>query len=226
MRNLPLVVLQMLKAFSPVAVLGMTFLFGLERSSLIEANIVAIVSIGVATTTLGESQFSAIGFSFQLAAIAMEASRLVLTSILLKQLQLDSLSVLYYVAPVCFVFISIACLIFEAGSLPVDAMCTFRFEGIMILNGLVAFSLNIASVLLISHTSALVLSLAGIFKDILLVLLSVAVFQSPVSIMQCLGYSIALLGLCLHKEYKKSVDKWTDSTEIGETLNSLLPLPK
>ncbi len=174
----------MLKAFTPVAVLALSFIFGLERSSFIEANIVAIISVGVAMTSLGESRFSAVGFAFQFTAIFMESARLVMTNVLLKQLKLDSLSTLYYVAPMCFGFISVACLIFEASSLPLASMCTFRFEGIMILNGLVAFSLNIASVLLISHTSALVLTLAGVFKDILLVLLSLAVFHAPVSLLQ------------------------------------------
>jgi hypothetical protein len=141
----------------------------------------------------------------------MESARLVMTNVLLKQLKLDSLSTLYYIAPVCFVFISIACLIFEASSLPFEMMASMQFEGMMILNGLVAFTLNIASVLLISHTSALVLTLAGVFKDILLVVLSLVVFESPVSMLQYLGYSVALLGLNLHKEYKKNADKFTNS---------------
>jgi len=203
--------IQMLKAFTPVAVLFLSFVFGLERSSFIEVNIVAIISVGVAMTSIGESRFSMIGFLFQFTAIFMESSRLVMTNVLLKQLKLDSLSTLYYVAPFCFVLISIACVIFEFGDLPWERMATFQFEGIMVLNGLVAFSLNIASVLLISHTSALVLTLAGVFKDILLVVLSLVVFASPVSMLQYLGYSVALLGLNLHKEYKKNVDKFTST---------------
>eukprot|EP00600_Ochromonadales_sp_CCMP1393_P010656 CAMPEP_0174996850 /NCGR_PEP_ID=MMETSP0005-20121125/625_1 /TAXON_ID=420556 /ORGANISM="Ochromonas sp., Strain CCMP1393" /LENGTH=110 /DNA_ID=CAMNT_0016251307 /DNA_START=688 /DNA_END=1020 /DNA_ORIENTATION=+ len=71
-------------------------------------------------------------------------------------------------------------------------------------NGLVAFSLNIASVMLIKHTSALTLSLAGIVKDVLLVFMSMAIFKSPVSMLQVLGYSVSLLALNLHKEYKKN----------------------
>lgn len=77
----------------------------------------------------------------------------------------------------------------------------------MLINGAIAFTLNIAVVLLISNTSALILTLAGIVKDILLVFLSVVVFESPVTPLQYAGYGVALLGLNLHKEYKKSPEK-------------------
>ena len=86
-------------------------------------------------------------------------------------------------------------------------MLTQEFAFIMVINGAVAFTLNIAVVLLISNTSALVLTLAGIVKDVLLVVLSMAVFGSPVTLLQYIGYGVALLGLNIHKEYKKNPDK-------------------
>eukprot|EP00602_Paraphysomonas_sp_CaronLab_P001357 CAMPEP_0185024466 /NCGR_PEP_ID=MMETSP1103-20130426/7558_1 /TAXON_ID=36769 /ORGANISM="Paraphysomonas bandaiensis, Strain Caron Lab Isolate" /LENGTH=295 /DNA_ID=CAMNT_0027557445 /DNA_START=124 /DNA_END=1011 /DNA_ORIENTATION=+ len=199
--------IQMLKAFTPVAVLIFSFLMGLEKSSWNELYIVVVICVGVAMTSAGELQFSMTGFVFQSAAIVAEASRLVLTNILLKQLKLDPLSSLYYIAPMCSVFIAIAFFAFEYDSLPWDTMLTPNFAGLMLINGAVAFSLNIAVVMLISNTSALTLTLAGIFKDILLVALSVAVFQSPVTMLQLFGYSVALVGLNLHKEYKKNPER-------------------
>ena len=59
----------------------------------------------------------------------------------------------------------------------------------------------------IGNTSALVLTLAGIVKDILLVMLSVVVFGSPVTAVQYAGYALALFGLNLHKEYKKNPER-------------------
>ena len=88
-------------------------------------------------------------------------------------------------------------------------MYTTEFVVTMLINATIAFTLNIAVVLLISNTSALVLTLAGIVKDILLVFLSVVVFESPVTPLQYAGYGVALLGLNLHKEYKKSPEKIT-----------------
>lgn len=199
--------IQMLKAFTPVAVLIFSYFAGLEKAALMEVYIVLIICLGVALTSVGESYFSWIGFTFQSLAILAEASRLTMTNILMKQLKLDPLSSLYYIAPLCLVFIGIACCIFELQDLPWDRMQTQEFIGIMLVNGGVAFTLNVAVVLLISNTSALVLTLSGIVKDILLVVLSMVIFGSPVTPLQYLGYSVALLGLNLHKEYKKNPER-------------------
>lgn len=197
----------MLKAFTPVAVLIFSYIAGLEQSTWMEVYIVTIICIGVALTSVGESFFSWTGFIFQALAILAESSRLVLTNVLLKELKLDALSALYYIAPLCSLFTGIACLVFEVQDLPWERMQTTDFSLIMLVNGFVAFTLNVAVVLLISNTSALVLTLAGIIKDILLVFLSVTMFGSPVTPLQYAGYGLALLGLNLHKEYKKNPER-------------------
>lgn len=199
----------MLKAFTPVAVLIFSFIAGLEQASIMEVNIVMLICVGVAITSVGETYFSWTGFIFQTLAIFAESSRLVLTNVLMKQVRLDPLSSLYYIAPLCTVFTGLACLIFEVQDLPYERMQTPEFIMIMLVNGFVAFTLNVAVVLLIGNTSALVLTLAGIIKDILLVFLSVTIFGSPVTPLQYAGYSLALLGLNLHKEYKKNPERIT-----------------
>lgn len=70
---------------------------------------------------------------------------------------------------------------------------------ILISNAAVAFLLNIAAVFLVSAGSGLVLTLAGVFKDILLITGSVLIFGSQITPLQVLGYSIALVGLVLYK---------------------------
>ena len=177
----------MLKAFTPVAVLIFSFFAGLEKTSCTEVYIVTIICVGVALTSVGEIYFSWLGFTFQSLAILAESTRLVLTNLLMKSLKLDPLSSLYYVAPLCCLFIGVACLVFEARELPWERMLQTEFILVMLVNGLVAFTLNVAVVLLIGNTSALVLTLAGIAKDILLVMLSVAIFGSPVTPLQYAG---------------------------------------
>lgn len=197
----------MLKAFTPVAVLIFSFFSGLEKTSCMEVYIVLVICVGVAITSVGETYFSWVGFTFQSLAILAESSRLVLTNVLLKHLKLDPLTTLYYISPLCFVLISIPCFYFEFNELPFDRMYTTEFAMVMAINGAVAFSLNLAVVALISNTSAMILTLSGIVKDILLVMLSVVVFGSPVTPLQYAGYGIALLGLNLHKEFKKNPER-------------------
>ncbi len=194
----------MLKASTPVVVLLISLVTGLESASFTELNIVVLISLGVALASIGELLFSWSGFTYQVIAIGAEASRLVLTGAILKRYKLDSLSTLYYIAPLCAVINGVCCLYFEYSLLPWDRIFTFKFIAMLIFNGLVAFSLNIAAVMLIAHTSPLTLTLAGIVKDILLVVLSVVIFKAPVTFLQILGYAVALLSLNLHREYKKN----------------------
>mgnify|MGYP003387263435 CR=1 FL=1 len=154
----------MLKAFTPVAVLIFSFLGGLEKSSCLELYIVVIICIGVAMTSVGELYFSWVGFTFQALGIMAESTRLVLTNMLMKQLKLDPLSSLYYISPLCALFIGVACCYFEFSSLPWERILTQEFGLILVVNGAVAFTLNVAVVLLIANTSALVLTLAGVIK--------------------------------------------------------------
>ena len=70
---------------------------------------------------------------------------------------------------------------------------------ILLSNAAVAFLLNIAAVFLVGAGSGLVLTLAGVFKDILLISGSVLIFGAQITPVQVLGYSIALVGLVLYK---------------------------
>lgn len=58
---------------------------------------------------------------------------------------------------------------------------------------------QVAAVFLISVGSGLILTLAGVLKDILLISGSVLAFGSPITGLQVFGYSISLSGLILFK---------------------------
>jgi hypothetical protein len=70
---------------------------------------------------------------------------------------------------------------------------------LLLTNALLAFLLNIAAVFLVGAGSGLVLTLAGVLKDVLLVAGSVVIWGGEVGIMQAFGYSIALCGLVMFK---------------------------
>lgn len=70
---------------------------------------------------------------------------------------------------------------------------------ILLSNAAIAFLLNIAAVFLVGAGSGLVLTLAGVFKDILLITGSVLIFGAQITPVQVVGYSIALVGLILYK---------------------------
>lgn len=57
----------------------------------------------------------------------------------------------------------------------------------LLFNGLLAFSLNVAGVFLIDSAGSLVLTLSGVFKDILLITFSVLLLGSHITFTQAIG---------------------------------------
>ncbi len=83
---------------------------------------------------------------------------------------------------------------------------------VLLLTGLVAFCLNLAVVFLIKNASSLVLTLAGVVKDILIISISMFLFSAPVSFIQAFGYTFAIAGLVLYKRYKSNREYYEQFT--------------
>jgi len=79
------------------------------------------------------------------------------------------------------------------------------FPLLLLANAMLAFVLNLSIVLLVTNVGIMVMTLAGIFKDVLVVTMSVFLFGafSTVTTFQVVGYGISLVGLTLYKELKK-----------------------
>lgn len=208
--------IQMLKSAAPVAVLLTAWAWGVEKPSMNRFANVSVIVAGVALASLGEINFSMVGFLFQVGGIVFEAMRLIMIQVLLAGdgQKMDPLVSLYYYAPVCAVMN-----IFIAGAAEAHK---FDFAdvartgyGILLLNAMVAFMLNVSSVFLVSgmvstrqqvmrymltraqigKTSGLVMTLTGILKNIMLVIVSVMIWNTSISFLQFVGYGIALAGL-------------------------------
>jgi len=189
--------IQMLKAFVPVAILLIMWTFRVQEPNKKLALIVFMISLGVALASHGELKFNLIGFLTQAAAVVFEASRLVMIQVLLHGMKMDPLVSLHYYAPVCAV-INLAVIPFTEGLAPFYELGRLG-PLILLSNAAVAFLLNVAAVFLVGVGSGLVLTLAGVFKDILLITGSVLLFGSQITALQVFGYSIALGGLVLFK---------------------------
>lgn len=91
------------------------------------------------------------------------------------------------------------CIPFYEGMAPFRALASGSIH-ILLLNGTLAFALNIAGVFLVHSAGSLVLTVSGVFKDILMVTFSVLFLGSQVSALQAFGYSMALTGLIIFKQ--------------------------
>ncbi|KAF1985457.1 TPT-domain-containing protein [Aulographum hederae CBS 113979] len=192
--------IQMLKACTPVAVLIVTWTFGMAPPNMKTLANVSLIVLGVIIASIGEIKFDMTGFVYQVLGLTFEAIRLAMVERLLSssEFKMDPLVSLYYFAPACALMNGAMCLFIE---LPKMAMSDIFRVGLFTLtaNAGVAFALNVAVVFLIGKTSSLVLTLSGVLKDILLVVASIVFFGDPVSGLQAFGYSIALAGLVYYK---------------------------
>ncbi|KAJ3919896.1 triose-phosphate transporter family-domain-containing protein [Lentinula edodes] len=189
--------IQMLKAFNAVAVLLVSWAFRISEPNRKLALIVLMISSGVAVASGGELKFNMFGFIVQAAAVGFEAARLVMIEILLHGLKMDPLVSLHYYAPVCAI-INLIALPFTEGLAPFFELAKIG-PFILFTNAAVAFLLNVAAVFLVGAGSGLVLTLTGVFKDILLITGSTLIFGSTVTPIQIFGYSVALGGLMMFK---------------------------
>lgn len=195
--------IQMLKALMPVAVYSIGVM--LKKESFKNdtfANMMSI-SFGVAVAAYGEAKFNSWGVSLQLGAVAFEATRLVLIQILLtsKGITLNPITSLYYVAPCCFVFLSVPWIIVEFPLLRDTS--SFHFDYLIFgTNSLCAFALNLAVFLLVGKTSALTMNVAGVVKDWLLIAFSWSVIKDTVTPINLVGYGLAFLGVAYYNHSK------------------------
>lgn len=206
----------MLKSAGPVAVLFASWAWGVATPNLSTLFNVLFIVVGVAIASVGEIQFSWLGFIFQCSGTIFEAIRLVMIQVMLKGegIRMDPLVGLFYYAPVCAIMNIFVVAVTEFPKFQWADAQKAGF-GMLFLNALAAFFLNIVSVFLvrglpfespkclltlhkIGKTSSLVMALTGILKSILLVGASVLIWNTPVSCLQTIGYGIALIGLVFY----------------------------
>ena len=79
--------------------------------------------------------------------------------------------------------------------------------GMLLLNALTAFALNLAVFLLIGKTSALTMNIAGVIKDWILIFASQHIFGNTVTFLNYLGYVIAFLAVGMYNYDKLKAAK-------------------
>lgn len=195
-------------------------LFGLDKLTPRSIGWGVVVSAGVALASLGEINFNLTGVLSQTVAVLFESFRLILVQKLLSTLKMSPIVSLYFFAPVssvdtrtshlakvCFLLNTIPLILYEEQNPFVELHKVGLFS--LFLNGTLSFCLNVSAVFLVSATSGLTLTLAGVCKDVLLVLGSSTFFGNVVTTTQYLGYSIAVAGIFILKS-EDTVRQWTN----------------
>ncbi|XP_039061065.1 probable sugar phosphate/phosphate translocator At3g14410 isoform X1 [Hibiscus syriacus] len=195
---------QMLKAIMPVSVFILGVAAGLEVMSCRMLLIMSVISFGVLVASYGEINISWIGVVYQMGGVVGESLRLIFMEILVKRkgLKLNPISLMYYVSPCSALCLFIPWLFLEKPKM--DAHRMWNLQPIVLtLNSLCTFALNLSVFLVISHTSALTIRVAGVVKDWVVVLVSALLFaDTKLTFINLLGYGIAIAGVAAYNNHK------------------------
>lgn len=199
--------IQMVKAMTPCLVYLVGVVFGIEIFSLRKMVNMCVITLGVGVASWGELNFNWLGAALLLGAIMFEAARVVSIQILLQSqdIKFNPIQTLYYLSPICLVFLSLPFSYFEAPELHTSTNLNINISfGVLLGNAFLAFALNLSVFLLIDKTSALTMNVAGVVKDWILIYLSSILFKTSVTSLQLWGYSLAFLGVAYYNYNKNA----------------------
>lgn len=207
--------IQMMKASSPIWVMLSSFLLGLKKCSVSLVACIIVIASGVGIATFAPDVINWLGFAVQAISLAAEVMRLTFIELGFKAngTKPSSFTMLFYVAPSCTIVLSVPCCV-ELLKIFGDDPGAFHRVGasLFLANCTAAFALNVASLLVVSSTSALTMNVCGIAKDFLLILYSQFVNGAQVSHVQYIGYSIATSGIFAYSNLEKI---WSLYAQIG-----------
>nr|KAF6472498.1 solute carrier family 35 member C2 [Molossus molossus] len=159
------------------------------------------------------TQFNMEGFALVLGASFIGGIRWTLTQILLQKAELglqNPIDTMFHLQPLMFLGLFPLFAIFEGLHLSTSEKI-FRFQdtglllrvlGSLFLGGILAFGLGFSEFLLVSRTSSLTLSIAGIFKEVCTLLLAAHLLGDQISLLNWLGFALCLSGISLHVALK------------------------
>ena len=120
--------------------------------------------------------------------------------------KLDSMNLLRYMAPISLGVLLPATLLMEPGvfQLVTASRSDLFFVLFLSLNASLAYIVNLLNFLVTKHTSALTLQVLGNGKGVAAVVVSVLIFQNPVTLASVIGYMITVSGVMLYMVAKRS----------------------
>uniref|UniRef100_A0A6I8N9X8 Sugar phosphate transporter domain-containing protein n=1 Tax=Ornithorhynchus anatinus TaxID=9258 RepID=A0A6I8N9X8_ORNAN len=203
----------MTKSSAILFILMFSLIFRLEEPRAGLVLVVVLVAAGLFLFTYKSTQFDADGFALVLAASFVGGARWTLTQMLLQKAELglqNPIDTMFHLQPL--MFLGLFPLFAAVEGLPLStSRKLFRAEGAGALagvlcallgGGLLAFGLGFSEFLLVSRTSSLTLSIAGIFKEVCTLLMAAHWLGDQINLLNWLGFAICLSGISLHVTLK------------------------
>ncbi|GAA5903519.1 hypothetical protein JCM5296_006847 [Sporobolomyces johnsonii] len=212
LRTITLSFYTMCKSSSLAFVLIFAFIFRLEVPSWRLAGIILIITSGVILMVSTETQFNFVGMVEVLTASALGGLRWSLTQLLLDKESMgmgNPIATLFWLAPIMGVTLATCSMIFDGWFTVLGNEVFFGSFGrtlntiaAIIFPGVIAFSMNVTEFGLIQRTSVVTLSVAGIFKEVAVIFLSMFIFHDQLTPINVSGLVVTIFGIALYNYLK------------------------
>ncbi|KAF8766333.1 hypothetical protein HU200_007851 [Digitaria exilis] len=220
----------MCKSAAPIFILLFAFMFRLEKPSFSLLGIMLIVSFGVLLTVAKETEFNLWGFIFIMLAAVMAGFRWSMTQILLQKEEYglkNPFTLMSHVAPVMAIVTAIISIVmdpwhdFRESHFFDSSAHIIRSSLLLLVGGALAFFMVLTEYVLVSVTSAVTVTVAGIVKEAVTILVAVLFFNDPFTWLKGLGLAIIIFGVSLFNWYKyKRFKKGHHNEDTGMNIQS------
>ncbi len=191
--------IQMLKAFTPTLVMILTYVFRISRPTRYLVLSTLCICFGTSLTSLGSIEYSMMGFVLMFAAEFFESLRLVLIQSLLGSAgwSFSVMEGLYWICPASLFWTwTVVIPLIEYEELKNGNALEIFSENVetMFLAGFLGFLVNIMGYFVIKTSSALVLKILSMVRNLGVILYSVVILREVVTAEQFIGMVISLAG--------------------------------
>ena len=211
---------QMLGSMSPLVTVLLAVLVQGKSFSFKTWISMPVICVGLAICSLKEVNFNALGTFYAVGSMVFRAAKTLIQGKLLQH-KMDSISLLYYMAPMS-AGILLVLMIFMEGLEPIlllmppnEVLLTGRATLVFLLitSGLNACLLNLVNFLVTSYTSPVTTQVLGNVKSCLSIAISVAIFGNSITVEQTMGVFTCLFGVWIYNQKEPNAKEPTTPTE-------------
>lgn len=201
----------MCKSAAPIFLLLFAFAFRLESPSFKLLGIIVVISIGILLTVARDTEFEFWGFIFVMLAAVMSGFRWCMTQILLQKEVYglkNPLTFMSYVTPVMAVVTALLSLFldpwheFGQNNYFNSSWHLARTCLLLLFGGTLAFFMVLTEYILVSVTSAVTVTIAGVVKEAVTILVAVFYFHDEFTWLKGAGLLTIMFGVSLFNWYK------------------------
>lgn len=224
----------MVKSSSPIFVVISAYCFGLEKITWALILTVVIISAGELLTVLGEVEFDTVGFILVLTASVLSGMRWTVMQFKLQSLNPplpSTLATMRVLSPFMFSSMLLLSFVLEEPWLKFGPDATNQFfktfdgmltsVGLGIFGGLMAICMIMCEFYLIMNSSAIILMIGGVLKELTTILLGVTILHDRLNLVNSLGIAVVFSGVILYKASLRFNDTDKDVVDDNDIYDSV-----